>query len=127
MEMEGGSSGKIVADHYARLLLGWNFRSESSTGSKADRAQPLAAASERGLVRLLSGHWNKDFLDEIELFPFGRHDDCVDSASLAFNKLAAKKRFWMRWGGTVIADAPEVGREEREIEQLLNAGCVPQC
>jgi predicted phage terminase large subunit-like protein len=127
MEEEGGSSGKIVADHYSRLLLGWNFRSERSTGSKGDRAQPFAASCERGLVRLLSGHWNRDFLDEIELFPFGAHDDQIDAASLAFNKLASKKHFWMRWGGTVISDAPEVGREERELEQLLNAGCVPRC
>ena len=37
---------------------------------------------------LLRGPWNKDFLDEVELFPLGRHDDAVDAASLALTKLA---------------------------------------
>jgi hypothetical protein len=40
------------------------------------------------VVKLLRGAWNKDFLDEVELFPLGRHDDAVDAASLALTKLA---------------------------------------
>jgi hypothetical protein len=47
----------------------------------------------------MAGHWTKDFLDEVELFPFAAHDDQVDAASLAFNKLARKKTFWMRMHG----------------------------
>ena len=31
--------------------------------------------------------WNRDFLDEFELFPSGAHDDIVDAASGAFSKL----------------------------------------
>jgi predicted phage terminase large subunit-like protein len=107
MEEEGGSSGKVVADHYARRVLnGHNFRTERSTGSKADRAQPFAAVSERGLVKLVAGHWNNAFLDEIELFPFGAHDDQVDAASLAFNKLASGLHLWVRWGGLIDMNAP---------------------
>jgi phage terminase large subunit-like protein len=55
MEQEPGSSGKTVIDHYLRLLQGYPFRGERSTGSKADRAQPLAAQAEGGAVRLLRG------------------------------------------------------------------------
>jgi hypothetical protein len=96
MEQEPGSAGATVIDHYARRVLnGYNFRAERSTGDKATRAQPLAAASERGLVKLIEGHWNKAFLDEIECFPYGGHDDQVDACSLAYNQLAAKREFWM--------------------------------
>src|SRR5207253_1350463 len=80
MEQEPGSSGVAVIDHYLRLLNGFNFHGERSTGSKADRAQPLAAQAEGGAVKLVRAAWNKDFLDEIEMFPFGGHDDQVDAA-----------------------------------------------
>jgi predicted phage terminase large subunit-like protein len=84
MEQEPGSAGVAVIDHYLRLLNGFRFSGVRSTGSKADRALPLAAQAEGGTVKLLRGPWNRDFLDEIELFPFGTHDDQVDAASLAF-------------------------------------------
>lgn len=96
MEQEPGSSGVGLIDHYVRKLAGYTFRGERSTGSKEDRAQPFAAAAEGGLVKLVRGGWNKDWLDEIETVPFGKHDDQCDSASLAFNKLTAKRQFWMR-------------------------------
>jgi hypothetical protein len=122
MEEEGGSSGKIVIDNYARRVLsGYNFRSERSTGDKATRAQPLAAAAERGLVKLVTAHWNKAFLDEVELFPYGAHDDQVDACSLAYNKLATKKQFWMRLAGEGGGDSAD--QYEREIQKLIDAGC----
>jgi predicted phage terminase large subunit-like protein len=87
MEQEPGSAGVAVIDHYLRLLAGFNFHGQRSTGSKADRAQPLAAQAEGGTVKLLRAPWNAAFLDELELFPFGRHDDQADAASLALAKL----------------------------------------
>ena len=46
MEQEPGSAGVTVADHYARhVLSGYTFHAERSTGDKATRAQPLAAAA----------------------------------------------------------------------------------
>jgi hypothetical protein len=53
-------------------------------------------------VKIVAGHWNKELLDELELFPYGSHDDQVDACSLAFNKLATKKQFWMRIGDVII-------------------------
>jgi len=83
-ECEGGSAGKTVAEHYSRLLSGWDFRAVSPTGDKVDRAWPFAAAAEAGNVQLVAGPWNKAFLDEIEAFPGGKHDDQVDAAAYAF-------------------------------------------
>ncbi|MBX9681420.1 MAG: phage terminase large subunit [Gemmataceae bacterium] len=92
LEQEPGSSGVEVVDHYRReVLAGFVFHGERSTGSKSDRALPLAAMSEGGAVKLLRGGWNRDFLDEVEVFPFGRHDDQIDAMSLAFGRLAGKK------------------------------------
>jgi predicted phage terminase large subunit-like protein len=88
MEQEPGSSGVSDIDNYARkVLLGYTFRPERTTGSKQMRANPLSSAAERGNVKVVKGFWNRDFLDEFELFPYGSHDDIVDSASGAFGKL----------------------------------------
>jgi predicted phage terminase large subunit-like protein len=106
MEQEPGSSGVAVIDHYLRhVLAGFDFHGERSTGHKADRAQPLAAQAEGGAVKLLRGPWNKDFLDEIEMFPFGPHDDQVDAAAAAFVRLAETKKK----GGMLIFDFPSRG------------------
>ncbi len=89
MEQEPGASGVSGIDHYARkVLVGYAFRGDRPTGSKIERANPLSAAAEAGNVKLLRGDWNKDFLDEIETFPNGAHDDQVDTVSGAFHKLA---------------------------------------
>jgi len=42
-------------------------------------------------VHPVRGAWNKDFLDEIEVFPLGKHDDQVDAAVGAFDKLTLHK------------------------------------
>jgi predicted phage terminase large subunit-like protein len=91
VEEEPGSAGKWAVSHLLRnIFAGWPFYGQKSTGPKATRAQPLAAMAERGEVKLLRGEWNKTFLDELEVFPLGGHDDQVDAASLAFSKVAQK-------------------------------------
>src|SRR5262249_5364235 len=74
-------------------LAGYPFKGERSTGDKMTRALPLAASVEAGLVKLVRGRWVEAFLDELEIFPLGDHDDQVDATSLAFARLVAKRRF----------------------------------
>jgi predicted phage terminase large subunit-like protein len=89
MEEEGGSSGKIASDHYARhVLLGFNFHAIRSTGDKVTRAGPLSSCTERRNVLLVRGNWINAFLDEAEVFPEGEHDDQIDASSNALNTLA---------------------------------------
>jgi predicted phage terminase large subunit-like protein len=89
MEQEPGSSGKNTIDHYARdVLTGYSFRGHRATGSKEMRADPVSAAAEAGNVKIVKGAWNMAFLDEIEVFPHGSHDDQVDALSGAFLKLS---------------------------------------
>jgi predicted phage terminase large subunit-like protein len=96
-EQEPGSGGKQSAEISAKRLSGYRVKYEPSTGSKEDRADALAshcwnrwkAASP---ARIVSGQWTRAFLDELCLFPNGTHDDQVDAASGAFNKLAKPKK-----------------------------------
>jgi len=74
------------------VLLGYAFYPDKVTGSKEVRANPLSAAAEAGNVKLVRGPWISDFLSELETFPFGAHDDQVDAASGAFEKLANDDR-----------------------------------
>lgn len=93
MEQEPGSAGKDVIDHYARrVLVGFRFKGIRSSGSKAERAAPLASAAEAGNVFVVKGQWNRDWQNEFALFPLGAHDDMVDSAAGAANYLALGRR-----------------------------------
>lgn len=92
IEQEPGSSGVALIDRYAReVLKGYNFRGMRSTGPKATRAAPFAAACEAGNVYLMRGPWNREFIDELSSFPQGDHDDMVDAAAGAFSDLTSKQ------------------------------------
>jgi len=88
MEQEPGASGKIMIEHYQfRVLQNYNFYGIRSTGPKPARAARFSAQSAARNVKLLRGNWIPRWLDEHESFPFGEHDDQVDSAAGAFNVL----------------------------------------
>jgi predicted phage terminase large subunit-like protein len=88
VEQEPGSGGKESAQATIRALAGFTVRAERVTGDKATRAMPLAAQCEARNVKLVRGAWNGAFLDELTVFPQGKHDDQVDALSGAFAKLA---------------------------------------
>lgn len=89
MEQEPGSSGKALADQYARYVLpGYDFGAIRATGDKVTRARPFAAAVANGNVRLVRSAWLSDYLDEFSSFPEAcDHDDQVDSSVGAFTFL----------------------------------------
>lgn len=93
-ETEAGIAGKDRTATIKRRLhaLGLKVSDEPATGSKEVRAEPLASAAEAGNVVLCpddpSAPWRDAFRLEAADFPHGKHDDRVDSASGAFNKLA---------------------------------------
>jgi predicted phage terminase large subunit-like protein len=51
---------------------------------KAVRAGAWASLAHGGLVHLVAGSWNGPFLEEVEQFPLGAHDDQVDAVSGAY-------------------------------------------
>ena len=87
-EQEPGSGGKESAENTIKQLAGYDVHSERVTGSKEERAVPFAVQAEAGNVKLLRAPWNKDYLEELEMFPAGKFKDQVDASSGAFNKLA---------------------------------------
>jgi predicted phage terminase large subunit-like protein len=89
MEQEPGSSGKALADQYARYVVpGYDFGAMRPTGDKVTRARPFAAAAANGNVRLVRAPWLTDWFDEFSSFPeAANHDDQVDSAVGAFTFL----------------------------------------
>jgi predicted phage terminase large subunit-like protein len=89
VEQEPGSSGKESAENTIHNLRGFKVYSDRVTGDKETRARPLSAQQQIGNVYLVRGEWVPEFLRETEAFPTtGVHDDQVDAASGAFNRLA---------------------------------------
>lgn len=91
LEQEPGSGGKESGEISVRQLAGFNVHLERVTGDKVTRASPFAAQCEACnvfLTRASGPDWIPAFLDELHGFPERPRDDQVDSASLAFNKLA---------------------------------------
>lgn len=94
MEIEGGSSGKDTIDNYKRNILSdFKFKGQSVSKNKEVRALPVAAAVGNGKVGFL--RTAKSFLGplfiEMRAFPYGSHDDQVDTLSGSFSILSAKK------------------------------------
>lgn len=82
LEQEPGASGVALIDHYIRNVLpGYTVKGNRVTGPKAVRAQPVAAAAEHGVIKLVRGRNLLEFLDELCGFPHAPHDDSVDALS----------------------------------------------
>ena len=85
------AAGTNLIDDYVRLLAGWAVRGRiPPAGHKHERAMALASYAEAGNVYLVNGGWINDFLEEIEVFPDGEHDDQLVACSGAFNELTGK-------------------------------------
>lgn len=90
-EQERGAAGKILVDHYKRMLRGYNVRGQQPTGDKEVRAQPASAAAEGRKIRIKRADWNEDFMTELAVFPHGANDDQADAFCGAFNDLAKSR------------------------------------
>ena len=102
LEAEGGSGGKDSAALTVQMLAGYSVRATHPTGDKVTRADGFAAQWQHGNVALVRGDWNRDYLDELELFPSGKYLDQADASALAFNRLALDGGPWQTtrviWG-----------------------------
>lgn len=86
IEEEGGASGPSMTDYYARtVLVGFNFAGVKSLKNKVTRAGPLAAAAEKGNVKIVRAPWNEAFLAECDNFKGdgeGHDDQCLVAGTL---------------------------------------------
>ena len=94
LEEEKGSSGKYVGDYYKRTVLPrYEVYSDAISGSKIERAKPVAALAEKGHVHIIAGRWNRDFLAEIGSFPLHKRDQ-VDALSGCYKLANMQQRVW---------------------------------
>lgn len=94
IERQAGISGEDATAALVRRLqaLGLTVYTENATGSKAERATPLASAALAGNVFLgpedTAAPWRDAFRLEAADFPHGKHDDQIDAASGGYAKLS---------------------------------------
>ena len=86
-----GQAGKAQKASIAGKLHGYRVHFSPETGSKENRARPLAAQSEAGNLYLVRGSWNDVFVNEACLFPNGQFKDQIDAASRAYMRLIMKR------------------------------------
>lgn len=86
-----GQAGKAQKAGYAKLLHGFDFHFSPESGSKENRARPLAAQSEAGNIALVRAPWNDPFLAEAALFPHSEFLDQIDAASRAYSFLLMRQ------------------------------------
>jgi predicted phage terminase large subunit-like protein len=125
LPQDPGQAGKTQRRDFMVLLDGFVVRSslEGAEGSKEKRAEPFATQCEAGNVYLVKAPWNKEFLDEITMFPGGVRKDIVDACSGAYTKLVPHPAMLIGQqpivGGILIEGVKEV---EGYMEQdFLNA------
>lgn len=89
-QQDPGSAGKDSAEATNRMLMGFPVFFEPVSGDKETRSEPLESGFQGGMVFLLQGAWNDDFIAEYVAFPRGRNDDQVDGGASAYSKLIEK-------------------------------------
>ncbi len=86
-----GQAGVAQVAYLTRALMGFNVTSSPESGDKVTRAEPFASQVNVGNVDMVRGEWNLALVNEMRNFPFGKHDDCIDACSRAFNELSAAR------------------------------------
>jgi predicted phage terminase large subunit-like protein len=89
-EQEGGAAAKREIDRFKTTIFkGYTFQGKTTGGrDKIIRAKPFSAACENGLVYVIRGPWNAQFVNELSNFPDPKyHDDIVDASSAGFEYL----------------------------------------
>lgn len=89
-----GQAGKGQVLYLTRRLGGYIVNSSPESGPKQIRALPFASQVNSGNVYMVKGPWNREFKDEMRMFPNGRHDDQVDAASRAYMALIKESPGW---------------------------------
>lgn len=87
--IEAKASGLTVAQEMQRLYRedGWSIQLVKPVGDKVARAHAVEPSFAAGLVYAPDEDWAEKMIAQAEVFPKGKHDDLVDSASMALKFL----------------------------------------
>ncbi len=95
IEQDPGQAGKFQANHYVRLLHGYNVHTFPPSGDKITRFGPFSAQASNKNVDVLAGAWLQEYLPELESFPEGGHDDQCDATSGSYMMLLEARSLLM--------------------------------
>ena len=85
-------AGKWQKGYLGGKLAGYQVFSSTESGSKEDRAQPLASQSELGNLYLVRAAWNDAWIAEAVNFPRGDYKDQIDAAARAYARALKRSR-----------------------------------
>lgn len=122
MEQEPGASGKTVIDLYKRkVLVGYSFKGQRSTGNKEVRATIYASAVGNHNFVLVRGKYTIELIKESVAFPMkGYHDDQVDAVSGGMSKIRRKRRAHLvGQSGTDLLRARAEEKAKQELESSM--------
>jgi predicted phage terminase large subunit-like protein len=114
LSQDPGQAGKTQALDYIDHLAGWVVRKHRESGDKIARADPLSSQAEGGNLWLIEGPWNKEYIDEVCLFPGGPRKDLVDASSGAFGVLLQKTAHLNSDG---LAAPEEIGADDEDDDE----------
>ena len=93
--VEPKASGKSVVQ-YLKSNVSMNImEGETPTTDKVSRANSISAFIEAGNCYLIEGEWNESFLNQVNAFPNGLHDDQIDVLVMAVDHLTTKQEFYI--------------------------------
>ena len=89
-----GQSGLAQKRNFVRILVGYTWFCTPETGSKDDRAKPLAAHNESGALYIIRAPLAQGLMNECTDFPRGKWRDQVDALSRCFSRLVLIYNAW---------------------------------
>lgn len=83
------AAGKLLFEEWQDQLEGYKVERSEAIGSKPDRATPFQNALTQGqvYVDIEDDTLRRKFINEFDEFPYGEHDDIVDSVAYGYNWL----------------------------------------
>jgi len=87
LPQDPAAAGKSQSVHHVRILNGYPVTTSPEGGDKVTRAYPFASQVNVGNVAMMRGAWNGELIEEMRMFPNGRHDDQIDALSRAYREL----------------------------------------
>jgi predicted phage terminase large subunit-like protein len=104
LPQDPGQAGLAQKHDLAGLLDGYSFSITPESGSKEDRARPLAAQAEAGNLHVVRAPWTEALIRELTTFPAGAYKDQVDALSRAYARLLRSRRSSVG-GSPVVVEA----------------------
>lgn len=97
VEEEPGSGGKnqvaAIKEHCKKFGLVVKAHNPKNQGDKIMRANTWFSEAAQGQFYYVKGSWNEKFFQQLDSFPVGDHDDCIDSVSGGRNIIAPIRKW----------------------------------